>query len=270
MSPEQPRLALLGAGRMGQAIIAGLLASGWDPGRIVAAEPHEPTAREVAEHHGIVILPAPQAVADADIVVVAVKPQHVTEVLDAVAPALPAGAVVVCIAAGVGTATLAEHLPAGTPIVRVMPNTPALVGMGMSVLSAGPGCPEQAVEQARAVLASVGAVREVPESDQDAVTAVSGSGPAYVFYLAQAMIEGGVELGLDRALARDLTVQTLLGAATMLAQTQAEPEALRSHVTSPGGTTAAAVGVLEEADVRAAFADAMRACARRSAELGGS
>ncbi len=214
--------------------------------------------------------PRPDAVADADIVVVAVKPHHVIGVLDDVARVLPAEAVVVCIAAGVSTATLAEHVPAGTPIVRVMPNTPALVGMGMSVLSAGPGCPPEAVARAREVLSAVGAVREVAESDQDAVTAVSGSGPAYVFYLAQAMIEAGAELGLDRALARDLTVQTMLGAATMLASATEEPEVLRAHVTSPGGTTAAAVAVLEDADVLATVGRAMRACAERSTELGQS
>ncbi|MGB7982275.1 MAG: pyrroline-5-carboxylate reductase [Candidatus Nanopelagicales bacterium] len=266
--PDQTRLALLGAGRMGQAIIAGLRASGWRASRIVAAEPDAATAREVAARHGIEVRAARDAVADADIVVVAVKPHHVTGVLDEVAPALPTGAVVVCIAAGVSTGTLAEHVPGGTPVVRVMPNTPALVGMGMSVLSAGPGCPPQAVALAREVLAAVGEVREVVESEQDAVTAVSGSGPAYVFYLAQAMIDNGADLGLDRALARDLTVQTLLGAATMLASCADDPEVLRAHVTSPGGTTAAAVTVLEDAGVRATVGRAMRACAERSAELG--
>ncbi len=268
MSRAQPGLALLGAGRMGQAIIAGLLASGWQPTRIVAAEPHEPTAREVASRLGIEVRSAPEAVAHADIVVVAVKPHHVTGVLDEVACALPAGAVVICIAAGVSTGTLAEHLPGGTPIVRVMPNTPALVGKGMSVLSAGPDCSPHAVALAREVLSAVGEVREVVETDQDAVTAVSGSGPAYVFYLAQAMVDAGAELGLDRALARDLTVQTLLGAATMLEASTEEPEVLRAHVTSPGGTTAAAVAVLEDAGVRSTVGQAMRACAERSAELG--
>ncbi len=268
MNTATPRLALLGAGRMGQAIIAGLLASGWEPARIVAAEPHEPTAAEVRTRHGIEVRPATQAVTGADIVVVAVKPHQVTGLLDEVASALPRGAVVVCIAAGVATSTLAEHLPSGTAVVRVMPNTPALVGEGMSVLSAGPGCPPAAVALAREVLGAVGQVREVPEAVQDAVTAVSGSGPAYGFYLAQAMIDAGAELGLDRALARDLTVQTLLGAATMLVRSEEEPETLRARVTSPGGTTAAAVAVLEDAEVRATVARAMRACAARSAELG--
>lgn len=263
-----PRLAVLGAGRMGAAVMSGLVAAGWDRGSIVAAESHAPTAQAVGEHLGIAILPAAEAVAEADIVVVAVKPPQVTALLDSVADRLPRRCVVVCLAAGVRIATLSAHLPTGTALVRVMPNTPALIGLGMSVLSPAPGCPPEALELAERVLRAVGEVRTVPETAQDAVTAVSGSGPAYVFYLAEAMIDAGVLLGLPRDLARDLTVQTVLGAATMMRDTPDNPAVLREHVTSPGGTTAAALHALDDAAVKAAVANAMRACRDRSADLG--
>ncbi len=183
-------------------------------------------------------------------------------------PTLLRGTTVISLAAGVSTSVLAAHVPLGTAVVRVMPNSPALVGQGMSVLSPAPGCPPESLALAAQVLGAVGEVRSAPESQQDAVTAVSGSGPAYVFYVAEAMIDAGVLLGLPRALARDLTVQTLVGAAAMLRDADEHPAVLRENVTSPGGTTAAALHVLDDAAVRAAFANAMRACRDRSAELG--
>lgn len=265
---EYPRVAMLGVGRMGQAVLTGLLEAGWDASHIVAAEAHQPTAQAVRERHGIEIRPSAQAVVGAEVVVVAVKPHDVAAVLDEVSVNLQAGATVVSLAAGLSTSTLAGHLPPGTPLVRVMPNTPALVGMGMSVMSPAPGCPPESLALAGRVLGAVGQVRTAPESQQDAVTAVSGSGPAYVFYVAEAMIDAGVMLGLPRPLARDLTVQTLLGAATMIRDTDEHPTVLRENVTSPGGTTAAALHVLDDAAVKAAFANAMRACRDRSAELG--
>lgn len=266
-----PRLALLGAGRMGQAVIAGLLGSGWEPGRLVAAEAHAATADIVRERFGIEVVPtAAAAVSGADVVVVVVKPHDVGSVLEEISPSLSPETVVVSLAAGLTTATLARHLPPGTSLVRVMPNTPALVGQGMSVMSPAPGCPPHARELAQELLSAVGEVREVPESMQDAVTAVSGSGPAYVYHVAEAMIDAGVHLGLPRPLARDLTVQTLLGAATMMRDSSAHPAVLREDVTSPGGTTAAALHVLEELAVKAAFTKAMRACRDRSAELADS
>jgi pyrroline-5-carboxylate reductase len=265
-----PRVVLVGAGRMGQAVLSGLLASGWEPSRISATEAHEPTARAVRERHGIDVSSSTAAVSGADVVVIGVKPHQVTGVLEEIGPHLELGATVVSLAAGVSTATLVAHLPAGTAVVRVMPNTPALVGMGMSVMSAGPGCPPESLALAERVLGAVGEVRTTPESQQDAVTAVSGSGPAYAFYVAEAMIDAGVMLGLPRDLAHDLTIQTLLGAATMLRQTGEHPTVLRENVTSPGGATAAAVHVLDDAAVKAAFANAMRACRDRSIELGRS
>ncbi|MGB8020210.1 MAG: pyrroline-5-carboxylate reductase [Candidatus Nanopelagicales bacterium] len=270
MTVDFPRVALLGVGRMGGAVLAGLLASGWDPSRLVAADPHEPTARAVRDQHGVDVLPAIEAVTGADVVVVAVKPSQVAAALDEVSARLAPGATVVSLAAGLPIAELAAHLPAGTPIVRVMPNIPALVGLGMAAVSPGPDCPPESVELAERLLRAVGEVRRVPESAQDAVTAVSGSGPAYVFYVAEAMIDAGVLLGLPRPLARDLAVQTLVGAAVMLRDAGEHPTVLRENVTSPGGTTAAALHVLDEAAVKAAFARAMLACRDRSAELAGS
>lgn len=264
-----PRLALIGAGRMGQAVLTGLLRAGWEPARLVVAEAVPSTAELVRQRHGVEVVAAPSAaVAGADVVVVVVKPHDVGGVLDELSPSLSPGAVVVSLAAGMTTASLARHLPPGTPLIRVMPNTPALVGKGMSVMSPAPGCPPEARELAKRVLTAVGEVREVPESMQDAVTAVSGSGPAYVFHVAEAMIDAGVHLGLPRPLARDLTVHTLIGAATMLRDSGEHPAVLREGVTSPGGTTAAALHVLEELAVKAAFTKAMRACRDRSIELG--
>jgi pyrroline-5-carboxylate reductase len=253
---------------MGQAILSGLLASGWPPDRLVAAEADPVTADQVRDGLGVQVLPVGQAVSGADVVLVAVKPHAVPAVLDLIATRLSPGATVISIAAGVGTATVADHLPAGTAIVRVMPNTPALVGQGMSALSAGPGCPPESVALASRILAAVGEVVEVPESAQDAVTALSGSGPAYVFHLAESMIDAGVLVGLPRSLAQQLTVQTLLGAATMLRDAGQPPAVLRENVTSPGGTTAAALHVLDDAAVRAAVANAIVAARDRSTELG--
>lgn len=267
---RHPQLALLGVGRMGEALLTGLLASGWPAESIRAAEAHGPTAQAVAARHAVSVTAPEVAVAGADVVVVAVKPHDVAGLLDSIARHLVPSATVVSIAAGVPTAVLAAHLPAEQPIVRVMPNTPALVGQGMSVMSPAPGCPAESLDLAERVLGAIGHVRRVAEASQDAVTAVSGSGPAYVFYVAEAMIDAGVLLGLPRPLARDLAVQTLVGAATMLRDSGEHPAVLRENVTSPGGTTAAALQELDEAAVKAAFARAMRACRDRSAELSGS
>ncbi len=266
MTQAKPRLAMLGAGRMGQAVLTGLLASGWSPDQIRAVEPDAAAAERLRADLGITVTDLAGALTGADVAIVAVKPHQVPGLLDAASPHLGPATTVVSLAAGVATARLAAHLPAGVPLIRVMPNTPALVGRGMSALSPAPGCPPESVALAESVLVAVGEVRTVDESLQDAVTAVSGSGPAYVFLVAEAMIDAGVMLGLTRPLARDLAVQTLVGASAMLASGE-HPAVLRENVTSPGGTTAAALHVLESRALRAAFADAMRACRDRSAEL---
>jgi pyrroline-5-carboxylate reductase len=178
------------------------------------------------------------------------------------------GHLVVSVAAGVPTARIEAALPAGVPVVRVMPNTPALVDEGMSVLSAGAHAGEEHLDEAEALLAAVGQVRRVPESQQDAVTALSGSGPAYFFYLVEAMVDAGILLGLPRALAADLVVQTALGSAVMMRDSGEHPVQLREAVSSPGGTTVAAIRELERHGVRAALMAAIEAAHARSVELG--
>jgi pyrroline-5-carboxylate reductase len=200
---------------------------------------------------------------------IAVKPQDIGTLLAGLAGHVDPGRhLVVSVAAGVPTATIEAALPAGTPVVRVMPNTPALVDEGMSVLAAGAHAGESHLDEAEALLASVGRVRRVPEGQLDAVTALSGSGPAYFFYLVEAMIDAGILLGLPRALAADLIVQTALGAAVMLRDSGEHPVQLREAVTSPGGTTIAAIRELERHGVRAALIAAIEAAHDRSVELG--
>lgn len=263
------RLAIIGAGKMGSAIIYGLHAGAWAADDLVVVEPNEQTAERLRTDLGVRVTNLTDAVSTADAVVVLVKPHDVAAVLRAAAPDLRPGAVVISLAAGISTASLEANLPAGTPVVRVMPNTPALVGKGMAAMSGGTNCTPAALALTERILSAVGQVVAVPESQQSAVTAVSGSGPAYVFAVAEAMIDAGVLLGLPRPLATQLTVQTLLGSATLLAQTGEHPAILREMVTSPGGTTAAALHELDGGGLAYTFAEAMRACARRSDELGG-
>ena len=175
----------------------------------------------------------------------------------------------VSLAAGITTSYLESRLPQGRAVVRVMPNTPALVDQGMAAISGGAHCDPEHLAEAQALLAATGQVVEVPEKLQDAVTAISGSGPAYIFYVVEAMIEAGVVLGMPRATATQLVVQTLYGAATMIKETGQHPTVLREQVTSPGGTTAAALRELDDHKVRAAFITAMEAAANRSRELAG-
>ena len=199
--------------------------------------------------------------------VLVVKPQDMhgllAEIRDHVAP----GNLVVSLAAGITTDFLESRLPEGSSVVRVMPNTPALVDQGMAAISPGRHCTDDHLEEAEALLRSCGRVVRVPENYQDAVTAISGSGPAYIFYVVEAMIEAGVVLGLPRATSTELVVQTLFGAATMLKETGEHPTVLRERVSSPGGTTVAALRQLDDHKVRAAFITAIEAAASRSHEL---
>jgi len=206
-------------------------------------------------------------VAEADVVVVAVKPGDVPAALESAASALAPGTLVVSIAAGVTLATLEELLP-GYPVVRAMPNTPALVRRGAAAIAAGSLADEEHLTRAERILAAVGTVTRVPESLMDAVTGLSGSGPAYVFLLDEALIDAGVGVGLPRPVAQALVIQTLLGSATLLAEGPEGPEALRAAVTSPGGTTAAGLAALESRAVRAAFLEAVAAATERSRQMG--
>jgi pyrroline-5-carboxylate reductase len=208
------------------------------------------------------------AVGQAGTLILAVKPQDIDTLLAEVAAVIGGGHLVVSVAAGVTTAHIERALPGGVPVVRCMPNTPALVDEAMTAVAAGAHATEEHLVVAESLLRCVGRVVRVPESQLDAVTALSGSGPAYFFYLVEAMIDAGILLGLPRALAAELIVQTAVGAATMLRDTGEHPVQLREAVTSPGGTTIAAIRELEIHGVRAALLAAIEAAAKRSQELG--
>jgi pyrroline-5-carboxylate reductase len=256
---------------MGSALVGGLRDAGFEPDSLRVAET-DPERRRVVETElaGIRVVPsASWAVIDAEVVVVAVKPADVGALLESCVEALAADALVLSIAAGVPIAELERHAP-GRPVVRAMPNTPAVVRLGASAIAPGVHATEVHLQLAEQLLGAVGTVVRVPESLLDAVTGLSGSGPAYVFLVAEALIEAGVLAGLPRATADALVRQTLLGAATLLADGDEGPESLRAAVTSPGGTTAAGLAVLEGRAVRSAFLDAVGAATRRSKELGSS
>jgi len=209
-----------------------------------------------------------QAAREADVLVVAVKPQDIEPLLAALSTSITPGTLVVSLAAGLPTSLYERSLPAGTPVVRVMPNTPMLVGEAMSAISPGTHATADHLQVVQDLLSSVGKVLRVPEAQQDAVTALSGSGPAYFFYLVEAMIDAGILLGLPRDVSTALIIQSAVGAATMLRDSGEHPVALREAVTSPGGTTIAAIRELENHAVRAALLSAIEAAALRSAELG--
>ncbi len=260
-------VAVLGAGVMGETLLSGLLRSGRQASDLVVAERRPERAAELAERYGVEVLDNAQAAAKADTIVLVVKPQDMGALLDEIAPHVRPGALVVSLAAGITTSFIEARLAEGVPVVRVMPNTPALVDEGMAAISPGSHCDEAHLAEAEALLRSVGKVLRVPEKQQDAVTAVSGSGPAYIFFVVEAMIEAGVHLGLPRSTANELVIQTVVGAAKMLRETGEHPVALRENVTSPAGTTAAALRELEDHKVRAAFLIALEAARDRSRAL---
>lgn len=263
------RIAVLGGGRMGAALVAGLLDSGVDADRLMVAE-MDPARRRALEEELAPVRVAPSApwvVGDADVVIVAVKPADVVSVLEASLPTLGDDTLVVSIAAGVAIATLEQAVP-GRPVVRAMPNTPAVVREGVAAIAPGAHATDRHVDIARGLLEAVGAVVVVPESMLDAVTGLSGSGPAYVFLLAEAMIEAGVLNGLPRDVATTLVHGTIRGAGMLLTDGDQTAEQLRAAVTSPGGTTAAGLRALESAALRAAVLNAVSAAAERSRELG--
>lgn len=258
-------LQIVGGGRMGEALLSGLLrAGGWRLDDVHIVEPVAARRIELEGlFRGVDIGAEPQP---ADGTVIAVKPGDVPSACRAVASAGTSR--VLSIAAGVTISTLEGALDAGTAVVRAMPNTPALVGLGAAAIAAGHATGDDDLAWAEGILGAVGTVVRVKEPLLDAVTGLSGSGPAYLFLVAEAMIEGGVLAGLPRDTSEALAIQTLLGAATLLAHGDQTPEALRAAVTSPGGTTAAGLRALEQHGVRAAFLDAVTAATDRSRELG--
>ncbi len=261
-------VAIFGAGVMGEALLSGLLRSGRAPEQIVITERRPDRAAELTVKYGVRVVDNIEAAKLADELVVVVKPQDMGMLLEEIAPHVRADAVLISLAAGIPTTYLESKLPANMAVVRVMPNTPALVDQGIAAISAGAHCDDEHLAIADSMLSSVGKVVRVPEKQQDAVTAISGSGPAYIFYVVEAMIEAGVMLGLPRPTANELVVQTLFGAATMLRETGEHPTVLRENVTSPAGTTAAAIRALDDHKVRAAFLSAMEAARDRSEQLG--
>lgn len=262
------RVAIVGTGAMGGAILTGLLNAGWDPGDLMAIDLSEDRRSHFAAL-GCAIAQDPRELFLCDVVVVATKPQHVIKAVEALALTefRGSGGVLVSVAAGISTETI-EGSILETAVVRAMPNTPALVGVGMSALAAGALAGAADLAKAELILGAVGQVVVVKESDLDAITAVSGSGPAYAFYLAEAMEAAGVQLGLSAEVARQIVTQTILGAGTLLAQSSDSAAVLRERVTSPGGTTAAALDTLRHHNFESIINEALAAAAARSKELG--
>ena len=260
-------VAILGAGVMGETLLSGLIRAGRSVDDLVVGEKRADRAAELEERYGVTVLSNTEATAKADTVALVVKPQDMGDLLAEIAPHVRAGQLVVSLAAGITTSFIESHLPEGVAVVRVMPNTPALVDEGMAAISRGSHCDEEHLVEAESLMASTGRVVRVPEKQQDAVTAISGSGPAYLFFVVEAMIEAGVHLGLPRATAAELVIQTVVGSAKLLRETGEHPTVLRERVTSPGGTTAAAIRQLEDHKVRAAFLTALEAARDRSRAL---
>ena len=263
------RIAILGAGKIGESLLAGLLSSGWrKPEEIVVTGRRQERLDELAERYGVeATLSNSAAVKDASFVVIAVKPQDFDVLLGEIGGLLTAEQTVLSVAAAVTTAQIERHIADSVPVLRSMPNTPATVHEGIAGLCAGAHAGEEHLATAQEVLEHVGRVVQVPEEYMDAVTAVSGSGPAYFALLAEAMIEAGILLGLSREVSTDLVVQTMLGTAKLLRDEKMHPVELREMVTSPGGTTIRAIRELERAGVRAAFLNAIQAAMERSREL---
>ncbi len=264
---ENGQVAILGAGVMGETLLSGLLRAGRRPGELLITERREERATELRERYGVDVVTNVEAAAKADTLVLVVKPQDMPDLLAEIAPVVRPTQTVVSLAAGITTGFIESRLPEGVAVVRVMPNTPALVDEGMAAISRGAHCDESHLVLAEGLLAATGKVVRVPEKQQDAVTAISGSGPAYIFFVVESMIEAGVHMGLPRSTATELVVQTVVGSAKLLRETGEHPTVLRERVTSPGGTTAAAVRELEDHKVRAAFLSAIEAARNRSRDL---
>lgn len=261
------RLGVVGAGNMAEALVRGVVRAGLIPAGMIHAFDPLPGRRAVFASLGCRVADAPAEAAACDVVLLAVKPQAVRAALLRIAPLLRRETVLISIAAGVPIRILAEILPAGVKLARIMPNTPLLVGFGMSCVAPGPGLSREDAGMILDLFSSAGDAVEVDEDQLDAVTALSGSGPAYLFRFAEALQEAGEALGLSPALSRRLGAATLRGAAEMLAA-GGDPAGLREKVTSPGGTTAAALGVLDNHDFMGIIAEALKAAERRAGELG--
>jgi pyrroline-5-carboxylate reductase len=262
-------IAILGAGQMGEALASGLLRAGVvAPAGIVAAARRIERADQLRAAYGIETMSAAKAADLAQTLVIAVKPQDMGALLDEIKPVVSPDKLVISVAAGITTGFIGSRLAGDVPVVRVMSNTPVLVDEAMSVISAGPHATEEHLRRAEQLLRPVGKVLRIPESQQDAATALSGSGPAYVYFLVEAMVDAGILLGMPRGNALDMVKQAVYGAATMLRDSGEHPVLLREAVTSPGGTTINAIRELERHGVRAAILAAIEAARDRGRELG--
>ena len=264
---QQSKVAVIGAGVMGEALIAALITSGVNPDRITISEKREERAQELISKYLIKAAPLTSNVADADALLLVVKPQDMATVLEEIKGSINPTSVVITFAAGKTISFISDGLGTGNPVVRVMPNTPTLVAQGMAAASMGAGVTAAQREFVLGFLGATGKVIEVSEDLQDAVTATSGSGPAYFFAFVEAMVAGAKELGLSDHDATTLTIQTIVGAAAMLAESGDSPTTLREKVTSPNGTTAAALASFNNSGLHSIVADAMAAAAQRSQEL---
>ncbi|WP_199516077.1 pyrroline-5-carboxylate reductase [Nucisporomicrobium flavum] len=260
-------VAVLGAGKIGELVLSGLLRAGWPASNLLVTARRPARAEELSERYGVRIVDNPAAVAEADVLAIAVKPQDAGTLLAEIGPKVPAGKLVVSLCAGLPTSFFAARLPEGTPVVRVMTNTPALVDQAMTAISAGPHATGEHLAVAEEMFKPLGSTIRVPESQQDAVTALSGSGPAYFYLLVEAMIDAGILLGLPRQVAHELIVQTAIGSAVMLRDSGEHPVKLREAVTSPAGTTISAIRELENHGVRAALLAALEAARDRAREI---
>ncbi|MEO3785615.1 pyrroline-5-carboxylate reductase [Actinocorallia sp. B10E7] len=262
-------IAILGTGKMGEALLAGVLRAGRRPSELMVTARREERAAVLRERYGVESVANTEAAAKASVLVLAVKPQDMGTLLAEIGPHVSSGTLVVSMAAGITTSFISERLPADVPVIRVMSNTPVLVDEAMSVISAGAHAGEAHLALAEELLRPVGKVTRLPESLQDAATALSGSGPAYFYYLVEAMVDAGILLGMPRAAALELVIQSAVGAAVMLRDSGEHPVLLREAVTSPGGTTIAAIRELEKHGVRAAVLEAIEAARDRGRELAG-
>ncbi|HOV43173.1 MAG TPA: pyrroline-5-carboxylate reductase [Syntrophothermus lipocalidus] len=262
-------LGVVGCGNMAYALVKGLTQSRFDFETIVGFDVNPARLNLFRQEFSVKLVSSNQEVAEqGDIIVLAVKPGQIRQVLEEVKDKLTSDKLLVSIAAGISTSLIEEVAGSHVPVIRVMPNTPCLVGRGISAIAAGTGASVEHEEVVARMFAAVGEVCRVPESYMDAVTALSGSGPAYIYLVAEAMSDAGVEVGLPRDLARLMALKTIAGAVAMMEVTGKHPAVLREDVTSPGGTTIAGLRELEENGLRKAFFRAVRRAFERSMELG--
>ena len=262
-------IAILGAGKIGEALLSGMLRAGVSPSGVIAAARRDDRAASLRDSYGIEVCSAAEAAGLADTLVITVKPQDMSALLEEIGPRISPDQLVISVAAGITTGFIEARLASEVAVVRVMTNTPVLVDEAMSVISPGRHAGEQHLRRTEDLLKPVGKVLRIPESQQDAATALSGSGPAYVYFLVEAMVDAGILLGMPRTTALEMVKQAVFGAATMLRESGEHPVILREAVTSPGGTTINAIRELERHGVRAAFLSAIEAARDRGRELGG-